>query len=113
MGGIRTCDAHSKGFPNNVIDTNKIEMVKLYVERQFRDPTDAKKKVTGTMFVGDAQDEGAEVCLACFNEFVASRIAPVGGQISFKQVIWASETVQKKDGSGTYQRNTKTIKEIA
>lgn len=111
MGNVKTCDMHEKAFPNNMVDLDHTEMVTVYVERKLKDPKDPKKKITATMFVGSAESEGAEVCLKDFVDVIANRITPVGGRISWKQVIWTKVKKQKKDGT-EYEANEKSILDV-
>ena len=105
----KTCDMHRKAFPANMIDTDEHEMTKLYLERQ---QTIEGKKVKLALFVGKSEGEGADSCIACITDLVIEAIKATGKSVSWKNVTWVSETLTKKDGSGTYQRNSPVVKTV-
>jgi len=104
---FKTCELHGKPFPHNLIDTNKNEMARLYVERKT--PIEGKS-VTLTLFVGDkTENEGIDVCGQCLQEKILSLVSDNGIAPVFKGVTWQEQELMKKDGSGTYKKNTKVI----
>lgn len=105
MADLKACDVHDKEHPHNLIDTDKTEVVRIYVERK---QTVAGKPVTTNLFAGNSQNEGVDVCLKCFNEWFLRRMEPVT-RPSWKVIEWTQTTKTKKDGSGTYQSNEKRV----
>lgn len=105
----KTCDLHQKQFPANMIDTDEHEMTKVYVERT---QVIEGKKVKLALFVGKSDAQGADGCLACMTDALIERIKATGKSVSWKNETWVSEEVTKKDGSGTYKKNTPVVKTI-
>lgn len=104
----KSCEIHGKPFPNNMVDSEKIEMVRLYVEKKEEIEG---KNVTLTLFIGNkSENEGADACVMCLQEKILNLFADTGETPYWKNVSWHQETMQKKDGSGTYNRNVKTVK---
>lgn len=104
----RSCEIHGKPFPQNMIDSEKVEMVKVYVEKkeQIEGQT-----VTLNLFVGNkSENEGAEACAQCLQDKFIQWLIDTGESPYWKVVQWHKETMTKKDGSGTYEKNIKTIK---
>lgn len=100
----KTCELHRKPFPNNLVDSTKTELLRLYVER--KQEIEGKNQ-TLTMFVGDRnENEGIDVCIACLQELVLNNMEE---KPLFKGIVWNKVTMTKKDGSGTYDKNEKTI----
>lgn len=78
-------------------------MNRMYVER--KDEIEGET-VTLSLFVGSkAENEGIDVCATDIQEKLLNILdeKPV-----WKVIKWNQETMNKKDGSGTYQKNVKT-----
>ena len=106
---FKTCDLHGKAFPHNMIDTRKTKMSKLYVEN--REDIEGKD-INVAMFLGSAENEGIDVCAGCLQEKVLTLLSANGDAPTFKAIQWEKETVQRKDGSGTYDRNNKIVRTV-
>ena len=104
----RTCELHEKEFPNNLIDTSKTGMCKLYIEQP---QTIEGEQKTLTLFVGDSQDEGIDVCMPCMTKKVMGILTGMGIKTSWKIATWEKVIMQKKDGT-PYERNTKIVKTV-
>jgi hypothetical protein len=106
----KTCELHGKPFPNNMVDTRKVDIARLYVERKEEIEG---KSTTLTLFVGDkTENEGIDVCASCLQEKVLTLLSGNGETPIWKGVSWHQVTMQKKDGSGTYQKNEKTVERV-
>lgn len=110
----KTCELHEKPFPNNMIDTRKVDVVRVYVEKKEEIEG---QLVTLNLFVGSKSDnEGLDVCEPCLQEKVVNLLSGNGESPVWKGVQWHQEQMTKKDGSGTYTKNIKevhTVDEIA
>lgn len=102
----KTCELHGKPFPQNMVDSDKVEIARLYVERKEEIEG---KNVTLTLFVGKSDNEGVDVCATCLQEKILNLLSDSGENVSFKGVQWHKETMTKKDGSGTYEKNVKRV----
>lgn len=103
----KTCEMHGKPFPHNQVDTEKTEMAKVYIERKEKIEGD---NVTLTLFIGKSDNEGIDVCAQCLQDKIMTPLADSDEHPTFKQVTWHKETMTKKDGSGTYEKNVKTVR---
>lgn len=106
MGNLKTCDIHDKEFPANLIDTDKHQMYRLFIEKTEQDPKDAKKKLTTTVFVGSANSEGVDVCHACMMNAILPRIQAMG-RVTWKSVKWEKTT----DAEGK-EKLQKVVREV-
>lgn len=106
MADFKACDIHGKEFPANLIDLNKESMTKVYVER--KEMYDGKA-VTLSLFVGNNADEGIDACHADMMTALIDRLTGLKTPFSWKVITWHEETVAKRDGSGTYKKNTKKV----
>ena len=105
---MKACDLHEKIFPANMVDTRKTEIVKVYVERK-EDIED--KDITMTLFNDPKADsEGLDVCASCLQEKILDVLQAGDNIPAWKNVSWHKETMTKKDGSGTYEKNVKTVR---
>lgn len=106
---FKTCELHGKPFPNNMIDTRKTEVSRVYVERK----EDIEgKTVTLSLFLGNSENEGFDACATCLQEKLLTVLSGNGDSPTWKGIQWHQETMTRKDGSGTYQKNVKTVKDI-
>lgn len=102
----RTCELHEKPFPNNLIDTTKTDMSKVYVERKEEIEGET---VTLSLFIGAKnENDGIDVCASDLQEKILNLL---GESPVWKIVKWNRVTKTKKDG-GTYESNEKTIYSI-
>lgn len=101
----KTCELHGKAFPQNLIDTDKVDVAKLIVKRQ--EEIEGENVTLSLMVSSKSETEGIDVCAQCLQDKVISLLesTPV-----WKNVSWAPVTMQKKDGSGTYTKNVKTVR---
>lgn len=103
----KTCELHGKPFPNNMVDTRKVEVSRVYVERKEEIEG---QNITLTLFVGSkAENEGIDVCEQCLQEKLLNLLSDNGESPVWKGVTWHQETMTKKDGSGTYTKNVKSV----
>lgn len=99
----KTCELHGKPFPNNLIDTTKTEMSRMYVERKEEIEGET---VTLNLFVGaKSENEGIDICASDLQEKLLNLL---GESAVWKVVKWNPVTKTKKDGT-TYERNEKTV----
>lgn len=106
----KTCELHGKPFPNNMVDTRKVDVSRMYVERKEEIEG---KSVTLTLFVGDkTENEGVDVCATCLQEKVLTLLSGNGETPLWKGVSWHKVTMNKKDGSGTYEKNEKIVERV-
>lgn len=104
----KSCEIHGKPFPQNMIDSDKVEMVRIFVEKKEQIEGET---VTLQLFVGNkSENQGADVCAMCLNEKILSLLSDTGESPYWKQEHWHKETMTKKDGSGTYEKNVKTVR---
>lgn len=104
---FKTCELHGKPFPNNMIDTRKTKVSRVYVETKEEIEG---KSVTLSLFLGNAENEGFDACAGCLQEKITTLLSANGDSPQWKGITWHQETMTKKDGSGTYQKNVKTVK---
>lgn len=98
---------HGKPFPNNLIDTDKTEMAKIYVERQEEIEG---QKVTLALFVSaKSENAGIDLCASDLQEKILNLLSDNGITPVWKVEKWNQETMQKKDGSGSYTKNVKSL----
>ena len=103
----KTCELHGKPFPNNMVDTRKVDVSRVYVERKEEIEG---QTVTLTLFVGSkSENEGIDVCEQCLQEKLLNLLSDNGESPVWKGVTWHQETMTKKDGSGTYTKNVKSV----
>lgn len=103
----KTCDIHGKPFPNNQVDTRKTKMVKVYIEKKEEIEG---KDVNLTLFVDkQADNEGIDVCASCMQEKIMNLLTATDNVPAYKAVTWEKVTMNKKDGSGTYEKNNKVV----
>lgn len=106
---FRTCELHGKPFPNNMIDTRKTDVSRVYVERK----EDIEgKTVTLSLFLGNSENEGFDACANDLQEKILNLLSGNGENPVWKVITWNRETMTKKDGSGTYEKNVKTVKSV-
>lgn len=106
----KTCDIHGKPFPHNQIDTRKTKMAKIYVEQKQEIEG---KEMNLTLFVDkNAENEGIDVCANCLQEKIHNLLTATDNAPAWKGVTWHQETMAKKDGSGTYNKNVKTVSSV-
>lgn len=99
----KTCELHGKPFPQNLIDTTKTDMSRVFIERKEEIEGET---VTLTLFVGaKSENEGIDVCASDLQDKLLSLL---GESAVWRIVKWNPVTKQKKDGT-TYERNEKTI----
>lgn len=92
-----------------MIDTNKTEIVRLFVDKK----QDIEgKTITLSLFADNAENEGVDVCANCLQEKILTVLGASGINPAWKGVQWHQETMTKKDGSGTYSKNVKTVKSV-
>lgn len=90
-----------------MIDTRKTKVSRVYVETKEEIEG---KSVTLSLFVGNAENEGFDACAGCLQEKITTLLSANGDSPQWKGITWHQETMTKKDGSGTYQKNVKTVK---
>lgn len=90
-----------------MIDTTKTKMARLYVEQKEEIEG---KTLTTTLFIGNSENEGVDTCAMCLQEKILSLLD--GEKPYWKTVSWVKETVARKDGSGTYEKNNKVVRTI-
>lgn len=102
----KSCELHGKPFPQNMIDTEKTDIARLYVER--------KEEIEGetvnlSLFVSaKSENEGFDICSPHLQERVLDLLVGEGITPLWRIVKWNPVTKTKKDGS-TYERNEKTV----
>ena len=103
----KTCELHGKPFPHNMVDSEKVDIMRVYVEKKEQIEGD---NVTLTLFVGKSDNEGIDVCAMCLQDRLLTVLADSGENTSWKGIQWDKQTMQKKDGSGSYEKNVKTVR---
>lgn len=82
-------------------------MLKVYIEKKEEIEG---KDVNLTLFVDkQAENEGIDVCAGCYQEKIHNLVTATDNAPAFKGVSWSKETMTKKDGTGTYDKNVKTV----